>query len=47
MAKVFGKSLSLSNYLETKNIDLIDAIENADSVGRINENIRKNAVSEL
>lgn len=47
LAKVFGISLPLSKHLQTKNIDLIDAIENADSVRCIIESIRKNAESEF
>ncbi|KAL4134796.1 hypothetical protein QTP88_006508 [Uroleucon formosanum] len=47
LAKIFGISLPLNKYLQTKNIDLIDAIENADNVRCIIENIRKNAESEF
>jgi len=47
VAKVFGISLPLSKHLQTKNIDLIDAIENEDNIRYIIENIRKNAVSEF
>lgn len=47
LAKVFGVSLLLSKILQTKNIDLIDAIQNADSVRDITENMRKNAVGEF
>jgi hypothetical protein len=39
--------LPLSKHLQTKNINLIDTIENANSVRCIIENIRKNAKSEF
>lgn len=47
LAKVFGISLPLSKHLQTKNIDLIVAIKNAESVRCIIEIIRKNAESEF
>jgi len=47
LAKVFGVSLPLSKQLQPKNIDLIDAIQNTDSVRYIIENIRKNAADEF
>jgi len=47
LEKLFGISLPLGKHLKKKNINLIDAIENADNVRHIIENIRKNAVSEF
>lgn len=47
LAKIFSITLSLSKHLQTKNIDLIDAIENADSVRFFIKSIRKNAESEF
>lgn len=39
--------MPLSKHLQTKNIDLIDEIQNADSVRCIIEIMRKNAVDEF
>jgi len=41
LGKVFGISLLLTKHLQTKNIDLTDVFENADSVLYIIQNIRK------
>lgn len=44
---IFGVSSPLGKHLRKKNIDLVDAIENADSVRCMIEDMRKNTISEF